>query len=510
MSDLQLDTLEAKGLIRLATLDPELEYLFRHALVQDTAYDSLLKQERRALHRLVGDALEELYPERRADLAAVLAMHFEQAGDTERAITYLMAAAQFAYERNAVVEAFDLYSRAAATLPEQADDENEATLRRRVEIGIGQARTGFSFLSRDSQVTLIEQTVANAERLGDLRLIGDAHLYNALVRQFEGERVETSESLRNSLDRVTEIGEQLNDPMFAALPKSIVGLTQVFAGEHRTGIANLEEAAPLLVQKRDFVGSSFALMAIGVGYARLGEFAKADEALSRAKEVAEGGDIIARIDTMIGESMVEVQRGNLEFAIPLARQCTGLAEDAGATACVVGSNLVLGESLMRQGEFAGAKIALDRSHDVAEVTNQRQFKPALTAMRRSAAAYMGDFNLSGRTFEEALGDAIAMNDLWAQANIPYLRAKAERAKPDPDWASMFADFESSASQLTEIGARPAKARVLREWGTALLQTGDRDAGEERLRSAFKLFEAMGLEREAGEVSNELEAAGTTP
>ena len=61
-------------------------------------------------------------------------------------------------------------------------------------------------------------------------------------------------------------------------------------------------------------------MAIGVGYARMGEFAKADAAVKHAKEVAEGGDIIARIDTMIGESMVAVTRGDLDVAIPLAQQ----------------------------------------------------------------------------------------------------------------------------------------------------------------------------------------------
>ena len=126
-TDLQLDTLEAKGLIRLAQFQPELEYLFRHALVQDTAYESLLKQERRQLHRLVGDALEDLYPDRRGDLAAVLAMHFEQAGDTDRAIRYMMAAAQFAYERNAIVESFELYGRAAALLPAPADDDDNDT-----------------------------------------------------------------------------------------------------------------------------------------------------------------------------------------------------------------------------------------------------------------------------------------------------------------------------------------------------------------------------------------------
>ena len=62
MPDTQIETLEAKGLIRVASHRPELEYLFRHWLVQDAAYGSLLKQERRDLHRQVGEALETLYP----------------------------------------------------------------------------------------------------------------------------------------------------------------------------------------------------------------------------------------------------------------------------------------------------------------------------------------------------------------------------------------------------------------------------------------------------------------
>ena len=50
-----LGTLEASGLIEIAALQPELEYLFRHALVQDAAYASLLKQERRTLHRAAAE-----------------------------------------------------------------------------------------------------------------------------------------------------------------------------------------------------------------------------------------------------------------------------------------------------------------------------------------------------------------------------------------------------------------------------------------------------------------------
>ena len=141
----QLDTLEAKGLIRLAATRPELEYLFRHWLVQDAAYGSLLKQERRALHRLVGESLEVLYPDRGSELSGVLAIHFSEAGDTEKAIEYLVAAGRFAMERNAIAEAYSAFDRAAALLPPATDDEDEAVRRRRVEIQLGRGRAGWTF-----------------------------------------------------------------------------------------------------------------------------------------------------------------------------------------------------------------------------------------------------------------------------------------------------------------------------------------------------------------------------
>ena len=75
----KLNTLESAGLVRLAAAQPELEYLFRHALVQDAAYGSLLKKDRKQLHLAVGEALEQLYAEQRDERAATLAYHFEKA-----------------------------------------------------------------------------------------------------------------------------------------------------------------------------------------------------------------------------------------------------------------------------------------------------------------------------------------------------------------------------------------------------------------------------------------------
>ena len=57
----QLGLLESAGLIQLAAAQPELEYLFRHVLVKDAAYYSLVKGDRRQLHRAVAETLEQLY-----------------------------------------------------------------------------------------------------------------------------------------------------------------------------------------------------------------------------------------------------------------------------------------------------------------------------------------------------------------------------------------------------------------------------------------------------------------
>ncbi|RPI32523.1 MAG: hypothetical protein EHM70_08780, partial [Chloroflexota bacterium] len=76
-----LHSLESADLIRLASLQPELEYAFKHALVQEAVYTSLLKHDRRILHLTVGESLEQLYPDSRDELAPMLAMHFDEAGE---------------------------------------------------------------------------------------------------------------------------------------------------------------------------------------------------------------------------------------------------------------------------------------------------------------------------------------------------------------------------------------------------------------------------------------------
>src|SRR5215210_5212131 len=187
-AETQLDTLEAKGLIRLAAYQPELEYLFRHWLVQDAAYGSLLKQERRELHLLVGEALESLYPDRRTELAPILALHFEQAGETKKAIEYLVAAGRHALDRNAIRESYSAFGRAASLLPPARDDEDDALRRSRLEIELGRARASYSFAPMEEFLGNLERLVPAAERAGDPEMLATTHLLIALTRLQSGGR----------------------------------------------------------------------------------------------------------------------------------------------------------------------------------------------------------------------------------------------------------------------------------------------------------------------------------
>jgi len=131
-----LAALEASGLIHLAQVQPELEYLFRHALVQEAAYSSLLKADRRVLHRAVGEALERAYPDRLDELAPILGQHFAEAGEGEKAVKYLLRAGDMARKVYAYQEAIDAYEQAMPFLKAEGTAQRERAARTLMKLGL--------------------------------------------------------------------------------------------------------------------------------------------------------------------------------------------------------------------------------------------------------------------------------------------------------------------------------------------------------------------------------------
>lgn len=103
--DAQLSQLQRADLVREKTRRPELEYIFKHSLTQEAAYNSLLVERRREFHRKVGEAIEQQFADRRDEFYGLLAHHFAAAGEREKAIDYSRSAARRAVEVFAYEEA---------------------------------------------------------------------------------------------------------------------------------------------------------------------------------------------------------------------------------------------------------------------------------------------------------------------------------------------------------------------------------------------------------------------
>jgi tetratricopeptide (TPR) repeat protein len=134
--DEHLAGLKELELIRERRKQPELEFLFTHALVQEATYDSILVDRRRKLHLDVATAIESLFPDRLDEFAGVLAHHFTAAEEWERAQHYLFRAGDQAGRMAGDAEALARYRQAldayARAYGDRWDPVDRAVLERKV------------------------------------------------------------------------------------------------------------------------------------------------------------------------------------------------------------------------------------------------------------------------------------------------------------------------------------------------------------------------------------------
>ncbi|HMQ51802.1 MAG TPA: adenylate/guanylate cyclase domain-containing protein [Anaerolineae bacterium] len=126
-----LEQLEAADLIEVKTRDPDPEYLFKHVLTYETAYHSLLHQQRQLIHKQIGDYMSRQYWLLGEEYAPIVAHHYEKSETWDRALRYLQRAAEAAIQSFANQEAVNYYTRAlevADIIGSQADQPTILTI----------------------------------------------------------------------------------------------------------------------------------------------------------------------------------------------------------------------------------------------------------------------------------------------------------------------------------------------------------------------------------------------
>jgi class 3 adenylate cyclase/tetratricopeptide (TPR) repeat protein len=123
--DKSLSGLERLDLIKTKAIQPDLEYIFKHALTQEVVYNGLLKKERREIHEQIGLVMEQLFQERLPEFYETLAFHFKQGRSFHKAIDYLMKSGEKSIKRYAVEESNRYYEEAFELLTNKSNRSRE-------------------------------------------------------------------------------------------------------------------------------------------------------------------------------------------------------------------------------------------------------------------------------------------------------------------------------------------------------------------------------------------------
>jgi len=123
--DESLKDLEQLDLIRTRSFQPDLEYIFKHALTQEVVYNGLLKKERSDIHERIGLIMEQLLKDRLPEFYETLAFHFKQGQSIHKAVDYLMKSGEKSLNRFALEEAHQYYQQAYDLLTLR-EERNEA------------------------------------------------------------------------------------------------------------------------------------------------------------------------------------------------------------------------------------------------------------------------------------------------------------------------------------------------------------------------------------------------
>jgi predicted ATPase/class 3 adenylate cyclase len=177
----QLAALTDAELLYERGLPPEATYVFKHALTQDVAYDSLLTPRKQALHGAIGGAIEVLCPERLEEQCELLAHHFARSVQADKAVHYLLLAGKKAEEMLFVhAQAIAFLEDALGCFARLPD--REAWKRKEVETLFELEMAYDNLAKRDDQRRILERLVHTAQALDDPVILSDAYIrYGAFL-----------------------------------------------------------------------------------------------------------------------------------------------------------------------------------------------------------------------------------------------------------------------------------------------------------------------------------------
>jgi class 3 adenylate cyclase/predicted ATPase len=493
-----LDRLVQAGLLYRQGVPPQASYLFKHALVQDAAYGTLLREPRRALHARIAEAFESQFVETESR-PEILAHHCTEAGLIEKAAGLWGNAGQRSLALSALVEAAAQLTRALeqiATLPGTPALRHEQI---KLQVGLitplihvkGYAAAETKAAAEQARL-LIEQAEALGEPPEDPLLLFQV-LYAFWVANFVAF---SGDVCRGLAAQFLALAEKKRATVPIMIGHRIVGISLLFTGDVEVARAQLDQASALYdpvehrplatrfgVDSRVSILSfrSLALWLLGYPKAALTD---ADDALRNAREMGQAATLMLALNhTAIPYNL----SGNRAAVAAQAQEGAALAEEKGSPFWKALGAMNQGSALALAGRASDAIEMLNSGIRGYRTTGGTNIVLLFLPHLARAHAEVGQFEEAWSCIGEAMNLAETNKEKWCEAEIHRTAGEIELMSRAPDAEKAEAYFQRAITTARKQKAKSWELRAAMSMARLWRDQGKPQQGRELLAPVYGWF-----------------------
>jgi len=423
-----LDSLVEAELVFRRGTPPDAVYLFKHALVRDAAYESLLKTRRQELHGEIARAMEDRFPEIARSQPELLARHFTEAGKADAAVPYWQRAGERAARASANAEAIAHLRQAIALLQGRAAGDE----RDRLELELQTQLAGCLFSTEGYGAAATAATVARAQELAER--VGDASL---LLPVLYGQWVQITIGAEHQ--RAQEIAERflrLAEPQGGAGP-TLVGLrlhalSHFSMGRIAEAAAGMQQSLALYQPDRhaplayaygqDQRASALTILALAQWQLGLPDRAVAtvDDAIDQGRRSSHANSLAYAL--CWGGIPLAYFTGDLDRFDRHARDLADLVKRHGMAMWQAYAHVATGWRAARAGDAAGGIAIIEKGLAECDATGTVFFRPLLLLLLAEAHLANGAHAAALAALDEALGGQRHRQEQWMAPELHRRRA----------------------------------------------------------------------------------------
>jgi class 3 adenylate cyclase/predicted ATPase len=484
-----LNRLIETGLLFRQGMPPHATYLFKHALVQDAAYGTLLREPRRALHACIAETLEGQFAEIAENQPEILARHCTEAGLIEKAAGLWAKAGLRSLDRSAAVEAVWQLARALAQI---ATQPGTPALRReqiKLQVGLMNALMHTKGQAAPETRAAAERAhllIENAEALGEPPedpLLLFSVLWGFWVANlvaFDGD------VMRELASELLTLAEKQGASVPLMIAHRSTGLSLLHTGNIAQCRPHFDRAIALYDPEHrplaprfggDIGATSLSWRSVALwilGYPVSAQ-ADAEDALSNARET---GHAVTLMYALTHVSMTHFCSGNYTTASAEADELVTLAGEKGSTMWKAYGTSRQGFLAAMTDKAADAVQIITSAIDTARSVGSTLWTPLNLSHLARAHAALGKFDDAWRCIGEAMTTMATTKETWWEAEIDRVAGEISLMSPNPDAAK--------AEEYFERALAVARQQQAKSWGLRADQ-GKRDEARELLAPVYDWF-----------------------